>query len=188
MASAWRLLYPGERLLLPLTPRACHFWLRSALPYAVYRFGLIPALFLPFGNWAWAAVLINSLLAELIANVHAFVIIVPNHAGDDLYRFDGRVGSRGEFYLRQVLGSVNYPGGNDRADFLQGYLNYQIEHHVWPDLPMLKYRQAAPKLKAICARHGVPYIEQSVFRRFGKLWQIMTGARSMRRAGALAGS
>jgi fatty acid desaturase len=185
MANAWRLLYPGERLLLPLTPRAWHFWLRSALPYAGYRFGLIPALFLPLGTWAWAAVLINSLLAELIANVHAFVIIVPNHAGDDLYRFDGRIRSRGEFYLRQVLGSVNYPGGNDRADFLQGHLNYQIEHHVWPDLPMLKYRQAAPKLKAICAHHGVPYIEQSVWRRFGKLFQIMTGSRDMRRAAPL---
>ncbi len=180
--SAWRLLYPGERLLLPITPRALHFWLRCVLPYAALRFGLIPALFLPLGTWAWAAVLINSLLAELVANVHAFVIIVPNHAGDDVYRFDDRFRGRGEFYLRQVVGSVNYPGGSDLRDFLQGYLNYQIEHHVWPDLPMLKYRQAAPRLQAICQRHGVPYIEDSVFRRFGKLWAIMTGDASMRRA------
>jgi len=182
VGKAWRLLYPGERLLLPLTPRAVHFWLRCVLPYAVWRFGLLPALFLPLGTAAWLAVLINSLLAEVVANVHAFVIIVPNHAGDDVYRFDQHFRSRAEFYLRQVVGSVNYRGGSDLADFLQGYLNYQIEHHVWPDLPMLKYRQAAPRLKAICARHGVPYIEDSVVRRFGRLWSIMTGSADMRRA------
>lgn len=184
MADAWRLLYPGERLLLPLTPRAWHFWLRSALPYALYRFGLLPLLFLPLGSWAWAAVLINSVLAELIANLHAFLIIVPNHAGDDVHRFDDHFSDRDEFVLRQVLGSVNYTRGSELADFLQGHLNYQIEHHVWPDLPMLKYRQAAPRLKAICARYDVPYIEESVWRRFGKLWAIMTGRSDMRRVAA----
>jgi fatty acid desaturase len=182
MADAWRLLYPGERLLLPLTPRAWHFWLRSALPYAIYRFGLLPALFLPLGSAAWAAVLINSILAELIANLHAFVIIVPNHAGDDVYRFDDHFSDRDQFVLRQVLGSVNYTSASTLTDFLQGHLNYQIEHHVWPDLPMLKYRQAAPRLKAICARHGVPYIEEPVWRRFVKLWAIMSGRSDMRRA------
>ena len=60
-----------------------------------------------------------------------------------------------------------------------GYLYYQFEHHVWPDLPMLKYRQAAPQLKAICKKYGVPYIEESVFKRFGKLWSIMMGDNDM---------
>lgn len=179
-----RLFYPGERLLLPVTRRGLAFWGRCVLPYAMYRFGLIPALFLPLGTWAWAAVLINSLLAELYANAHSFFIIAPNHAGEDLWRFDAPGRDRAEFFLRQVVGSVNYPGGSDRADFLMGYLNYQIEHHLWPDLPMLKYRQAAPRVRAICARHGVPYVEQGVHRRFGQLWRILTGRASMRRVPA----
>ncbi|MGE4071355.1 MAG: fatty acid desaturase [Lysobacterales bacterium] len=182
--TVWRLLYPGERLLLPISRRGLEFWVRCVLPYALLRFGLIPALFLPFGVEVWTAVLINSLIAEVIANVYAFVIIVPNHAGDDLWRFEGRVKDKAEFYLRQIVGSVNYPGGSDTRDFLMGYLNYQIEHHVWPDLPMLKYRQAAPRLKAICARHGVPYVEEPVATRFGKLWAILMGDASMRRAGS----
>jgi len=180
--TVWRLLYPGERLLLPISRRALEFWARCVLPCGLLRFGLLPALFLPFGVEVWMAVLINSLIAEVIANVYAFVIIVPNHAGDDLWRFEGRVKDKGEFYLRQIVGSVNYPGGSDLRDFLMGYLNYQIEHHVWPDLPMLKYRQAAPKLKAICARHGVPYVEEPVLTRFPKLWAILMGDASMRRA------
>ncbi len=180
MADAWRLLYPGERVVVPVSARSWGFYLHCVLPYAVLRFGLIPALFLPLGTWAWAAVLLNTLLAELLANAHAFLIIAPNHAGADLYRFEGPAKDRGEFYLRQVLGSANYPGGSDLRDFLMGYLNYQIEHHVWPDLPMLKYRQAAPKLRALCARHGVPYVEESVFLRFRRLCSIMTGTASMR--------
>lgn len=180
--NVWRLLYPGERLLLPVTRRALAFWARCVAPYALLRFGLVPALFLPLGTWAWAAVLVHSLLAELYANVHAFVIIVPNHAGDDLWRFEGHARDRPEYYLRQVVGSVNYPGGRDLPDFLMGFLNYQIEHHLWPDLPMLKYRQAAPRVKAICARHGVPYVEESVWTRFARLWAILMGDASMRRA------
>jgi hypothetical protein len=31
-------------------------------------------------------------------------------------------------------------------------------------------------------RHGVPYIEESVFRRFAQLWSIMMGDSSMLRA------
>jgi fatty acid desaturase len=179
--NVWRVVAPGERLLLPATRGGLQFYARCVLPYVSWRFGLLPALFLPLGTHAWSAVLLTSLLAEVFANVHSFLIIAPNHAGDDLHRFDGGVRGRAEFQLQQVLGSVNYTGGRDLPDFLQGYLNYQIEHHLWPDLPALKYRQAAPEVRRICARHGVPYVQESVFRRMRQLIRIMLGDASMRR-------
>lgn len=186
MGTVPRWAIPGERVVVPVTPWGIEFYLRCVLPYALFRFALVPALFLPLGVDAWAAVLINSLLAEVVANVVSFVIIAPNHAGDDVYRFDAPCKGRAEFYLQQVTGSVNYPGGSDGRDFLMGYLNYQIEHHVWPDLPMLKYRQAAPQLKAICLKHGVPYIEEGVFTRFGQLWSILMGdTKMLRDAGSI---
>lgn len=181
MGSVSRYIIPGEKVIFPVTPWGVEFYLRCVLPYGLLRFGLIPALFLPLGVWAWSAVLINSILAEIVANVVSFVIIGPNHTGEDVYRFNANFKNRQEFYVQQVAGSVNYPGGTDARDFLLGYLNYQIEHHVWPDLPMLKYRQAAPQLKAICRKHGVPYIEEGVFKRFAKLWSIMMGDTDMRR-------
>jgi fatty acid desaturase len=168
-------------VLLPVTAWGLEFWARCVLPYALFRFGLVPALFLPLGTTAWAAVLLNSLLAEIVANAITFFIIGPNHSGDDVHAFDAPPRTKAEFYLHQAAGSVNYRGGRDLSDFLLGHLNYQIEHHFWPDLPLLKYRQAAPRLKAICARHGVPYIEDSVFRRFGKLWAVLMGDASLRR-------
>lgn len=189
MGTVKRWVIPGERVVLPVTPWGAEFYLRCVLPYALFRFGLLPLLFLPFGTHAWMAVLLNSVLAEIVANVVTFVTIAPNHTGEDVHVFDGSFGSKAEFYVQQAAGSVNYPGGSDLQDFMQGYLNYQIEHHFWPDLPLLKYRQAAPRLKAICRKHGVPYIEESVFRRFGKLWSIMMGDSDMRRSASLqAGS
>ncbi|HEX4589677.1 MAG TPA: fatty acid desaturase, partial [Gemmataceae bacterium] len=132
----------------PFHPYGRRVWLRCWLPYAAWRFGVAPVLFLPLGRWAWLSVLINSLLAEAVTNAHAFLMIVPNHAGDDLFRFDGPVkGGKGEFYVRQIVGTANYRCGSDRNDLLHGWLNYQIEHHVWPDLTLRQYQRAQPRLK-----------------------------------------
>ena len=68
----------------------------------------------------------------------------------------------------------------DVNDFLHGWLNYQIEHHAWPQLSMLSYQKAAPQLREICERHGVPYVQQNVFRRLKKTADIMVGATHMR--------
>ena len=127
------------------------------MPYALLRFGLIPALFVVFGWWAWMSVVINSLVAEVMTNIHAFIAITPNHAGDDLPRFVGRSHDKAEFFLRQVSGSVNYTGGTDMGDFMQGYLNYQIEHHVFPDLPSNRYAEISVQVREICTRYGIPY-------------------------------
>merc|ERR1719223_326721 len=125
--------------------------------------------------------LVNLLVAELLTNVHAFLTIVTNHAGEDLYTFDDAVKpNTGSFYVRQIVGSVNFATGTDPIDFSHGWLNYQIEHHVWPDLSMLQYQKGAPKLKAICAKYGVPYIQENVWTRVRKTIDIMVGNTSMK--------
>ncbi len=123
----------------------------------------------------------NLFLAEILTNIHGFVAVVTNHAGDDMYRF--REGCRpfsGSFYLRQVLASVDFDYGTDLVDFLHGWLNYQIEHHMWPNLSMLSYQKAGPLVREICDRHGVPYVKQNVFWRVKKTVDIMVGASSMK--------
>jgi fatty acid desaturase len=153
-------------------------------PMFVGRYLAIPALLLAIpgaGPTLAGHALANLLLAELLTNVHAFVTIVTNHAGEDLYTFDDAVKPKsGSFYVRQVVGSVNYATGTDIIDFSHGWLNYQIEHHVWPDLSMFQYQKGAPKLKAICEKHGVPYVQESVFERLRKTVDIMVGKATMR--------
>jgi fatty acid desaturase len=167
----------------PRTAEGRALWLSSYLPYAAWHFGVAPALFLPLGPFAVASSAINSVLAEVASNLHTFVIITTNHAGEDVEAFEGPSTSPQEFAWRQIVGSVDCATGDDRTDFLHGWLNYQIEHHLWPDLTMLQYRKVQPRLRALCEKHGVPYVQESVWRRLRKTTDIMVGRTSMRRRG-----
>jgi len=169
----------------PFTRGGKEFWARCLLPYGLGRFVLLPALFLPLGSRAALFVLVNSVLAEIITNVHEFCVIGPNHTGDDLYRFDEPIKDKSEFFARQVLGSVNYTCGRDRLDYPQSWLNYQIEHHLFPDVPMLKYQQYHDRVRELCARYGLYYRKEPIFRRLKKLVSVMIGDSSMLRVGAL---
>merc|ERR1711966_540811 len=116
-----------------------------------------------FGQAVAAVAFVNLAAAEILTNLHSFLIVVPNHAGEDVYRFKTPVKVKtDDFYLRAVIGSANFRTGSNVNDFMHGWLNYQIEHHVWPSLSALSYQRAAPELKAICDKHGVPYIQESV--------------------------
>jgi fatty acid desaturase len=155
-------------------------WLSCYLPYGIVHFGLVPLAFLPLGTTAAWYVLLNKLLAEAITNVHSFLVIAPNHTADDLYRFAFHYDRKEEFYVTQVMGSANYHCGGEVTDYLSCWLNYQIEHHLFPDLPMRQYSRIQPQVKALCEKHGIPYRQESVFRRFGRLLDVAVGKTSMR--------
>ncbi len=132
------------------------------------------------GHWAWdtaLAVLAGNGVANLIRNVWTFVVIFCGHFTDGVYLFDAKsvaTESRGQWYLRQILGSSNLRGGA-MFHLMTGNLSHQIEHHLFPDLPARRYAQVAPEVRAICQRHGVPY-------NTGSLWaQFFTVARRIAR-------
>lgn len=156
-------------------------WASCYLPYAVTHFILIPLLFLPLGKEAVVAVFINKLLAECFTNLHSFLIIAPNHCGSDLCRYDFHFRTKEEFYVTQVLGTANYTTGSDAIDHLHIWLNYQIEHHLFPDLPMRQYQLIQPEVKALCEKYRLPYIQEDVFTRFEKMMKVCVGDSSMKR-------
>ncbi len=154
-------------------------WFQSLLAYAGFRFVLLPLLFFPLGAIATVNVLLNSLMAEVFLNMHSFLVIVPNHAGDDVMMFEEKGKGKGEFYLRQILGSVNYPTGSDANDFFYGWLNYQVEHHLWPEMSLKQYQIVQPQVVDVCKKYGIPYCQQSVFKRLLKAVDVMVGRTSM---------
>lgn len=150
-------------------------------PYFLVRFVLLPLPLAFINPKYYVFALINLILADIAANIHGFIVVVPNHAGDDLYRFESSCKPKSPtFYLRAVTSSANFATGGDVNDFLHGWLNYQIEHHCWPELSMLSYQKGQPELKAICAKYGVPYVQESVWTRLQKTFQIAMGFRKMR--------
>ncbi|KAJ9464934.1 NADPH-dependent stearoyl-CoA 9-desaturase [Diplonema papillatum] len=164
---------------------------RVFAPYLFFRLVLPPLVFYFVGGAEECSnAIFNVLLAEIWANVHSFAIIVPNHAGDDLYWFDSHVKpNTGTYFLRQIIGSANYHTGsnpsypgwvNDVIDGMQGWLNYQIEHHCYPNLSMLSYRKAQPELKKICLKYGVPYVQEPLWTRVRKTVEVAVGLSSNR--------
>jgi NADPH-dependent stearoyl-CoA 9-desaturase len=97
--------------------------------------------------------------ANFARNVWSHTIIFCGHFPEDVDQFteeqiEGE--SRGDWYLRQLLGSANIEG-SDLFHLMTGNLSFQIEHHLFPDLPSNRYKEIAPKVRDLCERYGLQY-------------------------------
>lgn len=80
----------------------------------------------------------------------------PNHKGMPM------LDEKMDFLRKQVLTSRNVRG-NVFVDYALGGLNYQVEHHLFPSMPMPNLRKAQPVVRDYCERIGVPYTETGLF-------------------------
>jgi NADPH-dependent stearoyl-CoA 9-desaturase len=97
--------------------------------------------------------------ANIVRNVWAYGIIFCGHFPDQTYTFSQEETdneTRGGFYVRQLLGAANIDG-SPAFHVLSGNLGYQVEHHLYPDMPSTRYAEIAPRVKDICARYELPY-------------------------------
>jgi linoleoyl-CoA desaturase len=107
--------------------------------------------------------------ANIVRNVWAHSIIFCGHFPDQTYTFgEDEVAdeTRGGWYVRQLLGAANIDGG-PLFHLLSGNLSFQVEHHLFPDLPSSRYAEAAPRVKEICERHELPYNTGPFHRQLG---------------------
>ena len=55
-----------------------------------------------------------------------------------------------------AAGAANIEG-SPLFHVISGNLGYQVEHHLFPDMPSTRYAEIAPRVKDICERYGLPY-------------------------------
>jgi linoleoyl-CoA desaturase len=97
--------------------------------------------------------------ANIVRNVWAYSIIFCGHFPDQTYTFsqtEVAEETRGGWYVRQLLGSANIEGG-PLFHFIAGNLSFQVEHHLYPDMPSSRYAEIAPRVRDVCHRYGLPY-------------------------------
>jgi fatty acid desaturase len=130
-------------------------FLRKLAPQLFKDYVAFPLLSGPFAPLVFA----GNLTANVTRNAWAFSVIFCGHFPDGVQMYlpeelEGE--SRAAWYVRQILGSANVLGPR-WFHVLSGHLSYQIEHHLFPDLPAGRYPEMAIEVRAICAKYGVPY-------------------------------
>ncbi|WP_019202606.1 acyl-CoA desaturase [Tsukamurella sp. 1534] len=109
-----------------------------------------------------------NLTANVIRNVWTYVVIFCGHFPDGAEKFTTESivdETPGEWYLRQMLGSANISGGR-AMDFMTGNLSYQIEHHMFPDLPSNRLADVAVRVREICEKYDLPYTEGPLLKQY----------------------
>jgi linoleoyl-CoA desaturase len=68
-----------------------------------------------------------------------------------------------------MLGSANISGSR-LMHVMTGNLSYQIEHHLFPDLPSNRYQEIAPKVEELFARYGLRYTTGPLAKQVASAW------------------
>jgi linoleoyl-CoA desaturase len=152
---------------LPVRERVREAWafVRKAARKTAVEYVLFPALAGPFAP----KVLAGNVVADALRNGWAYVVIYCGHLTERTatFREEELAGEdRAQWYARQVTGSGNFEIGR-LGHVLSGHLGFQIEHHLFPNIPAWRYPDMAPRVRDICERHGVPYHTGTLASQFG---------------------
>jgi fatty acid desaturase len=108
--------------------------------------------------------------ANVMRNFWSYMIIFCGHFPDGAVHFTEEEledETRAEWYLRQMLGSANFEGSKF-LHVMSGQLGYQIEHHLFPDLPSNRYADIAVKVRDLCKRYDIPYTTGPLYKQYGQ--------------------
>lgn len=117
-----------------------------------------------------------NVVANLVRNLWTNTVIICGHFPPGISTFektsiDGE--TRGEWYLRQMLGSGNI-SGTKAMHVMSGNLSHQIEHHLFPDMPSNRYAEIAPRIRDLMERHDLPYVTGSLWKQAASVyWKVV---------------
>jgi NADPH-dependent stearoyl-CoA 9-desaturase len=124
----------------------------------------------------WKHTLRANVTANLIRNYWSYMVIFCGHFPDGAEKFtpeEYEAETHPEWYLRQMLGSANFKAGPLMA-FMSGNLCYQIEHHLFPDLPSNRYAEMSERITALCDKYDLPYTTGSLGHQYMQtFWTIL---------------
>jgi NADPH-dependent stearoyl-CoA 9-desaturase len=111
--------------------------------------------------------------ANVMRNLWTHSVIMCGHfpEGVETFAYDSVDGeTRGQWYLRQMIGSANISGSRF-MHLMSGNLSFQIEHHLFPDLPSNRYQEIAPQVRAVFEKYGLTYTSGPLVRQVASAWR-----------------
>ncbi len=138
-------------------------------------FLVYPALTALSPRAGFGSTLTANLAANLIRNIWANAVIFCGHFPDGAEKFtptDLEDEGKGQWYLRQMLGSANIDAGRVMA-FMTGNLSYQIEHHLYPNLPSYRLAEISVRVRQLCEKYDLPYTTGPMLVQYAKTWRTI---------------
>ena len=138
--------------------RVSHRWLElSGITIRLGLYASVVFLMLPLGLGAAFIAVQMAVFGLYLGGAFA-----PNHKGMPIIP----AGQRVDFLSRQVLTSRNISGGR-LVQLLMGGLNYQVEHHLFPDMARPELRRAQELVRIHCRELDIPYTETTLLESYG---------------------
>ncbi|WP_067439873.1 fatty acid desaturase family protein [Nocardioides jensenii] len=167
----------GKNLRVPKEKRSDAFkrnaknTLKKIRRQATKDYVVHPALSIPTGSFL--PTLAANFTANLVRNLWTHSVIMCGHFPEGVETFEKKSipadETRGQWYVRQMLGSANISGSKP-MHLMTGNLSFQIEHHLFPDLPSNRYSEVAPRVKALFDKYELNYHSASLPRQVGSAW------------------
>jgi fatty acid desaturase len=112
---------------------------------------VLPAAFFPLSN-----VLLFYLLRISLMGYAMFAVLAPGHFPAEAICLEKVDKTEDDFALRQAATSLNFRTGFIGRLLCSG-LEYQIEHHLFPNLSHNHYPRVRPVVEKFCRDNGYPY-------------------------------
>jgi fatty acid desaturase len=145
-------VYP-RNILLSMQYIFHHMTLRTIFEVALIVIHFILVFGFTFWHLPPLVAIVFNIVTILSLGVYMAMIFAPNHKGEDMLD-----PSQTHNWVHQITLTRNIipaPG----ITLLFGGLNYQIEHHLFPDMSRINYPKARPIVKTFCFKHHIPYKE-----------------------------
>ena len=133
----------------------------SKIAYVSYIF-VIPVLFTPL---LWWQVLIGIFIMQYIAGFILAIIFQPAHVieGTEFPLPDEDNKLENNWAIHQLLTTTNFGNKSRWFSWYVGGLNFQIEHHLFPNICHVHYRKISGIVQETASEFGLPYKSARTF-------------------------
>ncbi|EON75160.1 Linoleoyl-CoA desaturase [Lunatimonas lonarensis] len=151
----------GSIAIKPMTWKEhVSFWGYKAIHALLFL--VLPIYTLGFNTWivgflvfSIATGIFLSLVFQLAHSLEETTFPLPDQGTNQL---------ENDWAVHQLRTTANFATSNKILSWLVGGLNFQVEHHLFPNISHVHYYEISKIIKATCAEFGVPYLEHPKMR------------------------
>lgn len=127
--------------------------------------GYIFVLPLLLTDLSWQQVLVGIFIMQYIAGFMLAIIFQPAHVveGTAYPVPDHERNMQTNWAVHQLLTTTNFANSSKWFSWYVGGLNFQIEHHLFPNICHVHYAKIAPIVKSTAQEFGLPYKSKTTF-------------------------